>query len=295
MGVTATEISEWHIYAAGIGAGNPLDHGCSRYGSAYPNRINVQLGKDTKDVDFTFIACSGAKIPAITDQAASLDGGQQMITISAGGNDAGLIDTLNNCVFTFKGFLSSNCDKTLDNIQTFIDGGNFASSMDGLITAAKSKLAPGGTMWVVIILLCAYLTGLTSHDWKILHRLCTIFGCNHKQLWRRFLAHLDQSFLETVSYLNSTAKDEWSGQRYEQQNSSSCAAGWGPSCFHWLWCICWSTRRPVLPTRRGWGQRQRCQPKCSLFLTRWKQRTRFSCQQMTILTTMSWNGEKIRP
>ena len=93
-----------------------------------------------------FIACSGAKIPATTDQAASLDGGQQMITISAGGNDASLIDALNNCVFTFKGFLSSNCDKTLDNIQTFIDGGNFASSMDSLITAAKSNLASGGTM-----------------------------------------------------------------------------------------------------------------------------------------------------
>jgi hypothetical protein len=86
--------------------------------------MNVQLGKDTKDADFAFIACSGAKIPAITDQAASLDGGQQMITISTKGNDAGLTDALNNCVFTFKGFLSSNCDKTLDNIQTFIDGGN---------------------------------------------------------------------------------------------------------------------------------------------------------------------------
>jgi hypothetical protein len=69
-----------------------------------------------------------------------------MITISAGGNDAGLTDALNDCVFTFKGLFSSNCDKTLDNIQTFIDGGNFASSMDGLITAAKSKLALGGTV-----------------------------------------------------------------------------------------------------------------------------------------------------
>lgn len=76
MGVTATDISEWHSYAAGIGASNPLDHDRSQYDSAYPNLINVQLGKDTKDVDFTFIACSGAKIPAITDQAASLDGGQ---------------------------------------------------------------------------------------------------------------------------------------------------------------------------------------------------------------------------
>ena len=145
-----TFINKWAAigdsYAAGIGAGNVLDKSCSRYDSSYPNLVNVQLGKDTADIDFTFIACSGAKIPAITDQANSLDEGQQMITISAGGNDAGLIDALNDCVFTFKGLLGGSCDTTLDNIQKVIDSSDFASSADGLISAAKSKLAPGGTM-----------------------------------------------------------------------------------------------------------------------------------------------------
>lgn len=133
-------------YAAGIGAGNVVDRGCSRYDSSYPNLVNVQLGQDTSSIDFTFIACSGAKIPAIIDQANSLSGGQQMITVSAGGNDASLMDALNDCVFTFKGLFGGNCDQTLSKIQTFIDSSAFASSIDSLITAAKSKLAPGGTM-----------------------------------------------------------------------------------------------------------------------------------------------------
>ena len=133
-------------YAAGIGAGNRLQYSCSRYDSSYPNLINVQLGEDTSDIDFTFIACSGAEIPAITKQANSLSGGQQMITISAGGNDAGLIDALNDCVFTFKGLFSGSCEQTLANIQQVIDSDEFSSSVDGLISAAMSKLAPGGTM-----------------------------------------------------------------------------------------------------------------------------------------------------
>ena len=133
-------------YAAGIGAGNVLDKSCSRYDSSYPNLINSQLGKDTTDIDFTFIACSGAKVPEILKQAQSLDGGQQLITISAGGNDAGLINVLNDCVYTFYGGFSSNCDTTLAKSEQVIDSSDFAASLDGLISEAKSKLASGGLM-----------------------------------------------------------------------------------------------------------------------------------------------------
>ncbi len=133
-------------YAAGIGAGNVVDKSCSRYDGSYANLVNVQLGEDTSDIIFTYIACSGAKIPAITTQATSLDGGQQMITISAGGKDAQLTKALNDCVFTFTGLFSSSCSATLDNIQTIIDSDGFASGIDGLISAAQTKLAPSGTM-----------------------------------------------------------------------------------------------------------------------------------------------------
>ena len=108
--------------------------------------MNVQLGKATTEIDFTFLACAGAKTPAITDQANLLSGGQQLITISAGGNDAGLIDVLNDCVYRFKGPFSGDCDTTLENVQNTIAGDALDSSLDSLINAAKSKLAAGGTM-----------------------------------------------------------------------------------------------------------------------------------------------------
>ena len=133
-------------YAAGIGAGKVVDKSCSRYVGSYANLVNVQLGEDRTDIGFTYIACSGAKIPAITAQANPLDGGQQMITISTGGNDAQLIVALNDSVFTFKGLFSGSCGATLDNIQTIIDSADFSSSIDGLISTAKSKLGPGRTM-----------------------------------------------------------------------------------------------------------------------------------------------------
>ena len=69
-----------------------------------------------------------------------------MITISAGGTDAGLIDILNDCVYRFKGPFSRNCDTTLSNVQNKIAGSDLDSSLDGVVNAAKSKLAPGGTM-----------------------------------------------------------------------------------------------------------------------------------------------------
>ena len=69
-----------------------------------------------------------------------------MITISAGGNDAGLINVLNDCIYTFYGGFSSDCDKTLANSDQIIDSNDFATSLDGLINDAKSKLASNGNM-----------------------------------------------------------------------------------------------------------------------------------------------------
>ena len=145
-----TFINKWAAigdsYAAGIGAGNVVNGYCSRYDGSYANVVNLGLGTDTKDINFSYEACSGAKIPEITKQANSLDGGQQMITISAGGNDAELMKGLNDCVFTFKGLLSGNCMDTLNEIEGIINGDQLSSDIDGLISAAKSKLASGGTM-----------------------------------------------------------------------------------------------------------------------------------------------------
>lgn len=86
-------------YAAGVGSGNLIDKGCSRYDSAYPNLINLSLEKSVKDIDFTFTACTGAVNSDVYTQVGSLTTGQQLITISSGGNDAGFFDILNACIY----------------------------------------------------------------------------------------------------------------------------------------------------------------------------------------------------
>lgn len=70
-------------YTAGIGAGNELNYGCSRYDGSYANLVASQLGVDKDVFDFTYTACSGAVIKQISEQARKLSPGQEFILMSA--------------------------------------------------------------------------------------------------------------------------------------------------------------------------------------------------------------------
>ncbi|KAH0017849.1 hypothetical protein KCU78_g7397, partial [Aureobasidium melanogenum] len=120
---------------------------CSRYDGAYPNLINLQLGTDPGSIDFMFSACSGAVTSEVIQQAKELTAGQQMITISSGGNDAGLSSIVNACVYTYKAQLSGDCTASLDKAQSTIESAGFASKLDELLSIAKSKLADNGTIY----------------------------------------------------------------------------------------------------------------------------------------------------
>ena len=141
-------------YAAGIGAGQRLggigDYFCSRTDESYPNLMNTdeRFGPGT-DRKFTFWACSGAKTPEVTsEQIAKLDDrSQQMITVSSGGNDVGLVDILNHCIFQWNPSLLSSCDGFLKQAQTTIDSDDFAKSLENLLSTAKAKLTDGGTVY----------------------------------------------------------------------------------------------------------------------------------------------------
>lgn len=151
-------ITKWSAigdsYAAGIGAGNSYSIGspssasldCSRYDGAYPNLINLQLGTDPESIDFMFSACSGAVTSEVIKQAENLTVDQQMITISSGGNDAGLSNIINDCVYTYKARFSGDCTASLEKAQVIMESEEFASKLDELLGIAKSKLADNGTM-----------------------------------------------------------------------------------------------------------------------------------------------------
>ncbi|KAF2727810.1 SGNH hydrolase, partial [Polyplosphaeria fusca] len=111
-------------YSAGIGAGNRLDEACARYDQSYPSFIqnDPDMG-DPANREFMYLSCSGAVSKEMLDkQIPNVPDGQDVITISAGGNDL------------------QESDGLLDSA--------LPASLDALYAAAKAKLAPGGTVYV---------------------------------------------------------------------------------------------------------------------------------------------------
>ncbi|KAM7217616.1 SGNH hydrolase-type esterase domain containing protein [Rhypophila decipiens] len=176
-------------YSAGIGAGKRLgnlldgfvagsDGACGRYDHAFPYLVNQdpRLG-DTSGRSFEFKACSGAvSKDVIEQQIPSLSDGQQAILLSIGGNDAGLVDLLNQCVFQWGVFnpeqvalgkiaaekdpnyawakninfdkLGRGCAAQMTESNKAIQDPEFSKRLDKLLDDAKAKLAPGGKIYM---------------------------------------------------------------------------------------------------------------------------------------------------
>ncbi|KAK7973639.1 ATPase [Apiospora arundinis] len=153
-------------YSAGIGAGERLgsavqafipgsDYACSRYDQAYPYLVHTD-GAEMDDIH--------------KKQILQLDGSQQVIMISAGGNDAKLNDILNQCVFqwgtitkeqsilakieAFEEGLewadkldwdaaSRGCDGQLKYSEDIINSNAFSANMDNILESAKLRLKQG--------------------------------------------------------------------------------------------------------------------------------------------------------
>ena len=142
--------------AAGIGAGTRLsgkgDYFCSRSNESYPSLINSdeRLGPSNGRT-FSFLACSGQKTPEVTqNQVATLkEQSQQVITISTGANDVGLVDILNHCIFQWNPSAVSLCSYQLTQAQNAIDSDAYSKSLDDLLNTAKGKLTADGTIYWV--------------------------------------------------------------------------------------------------------------------------------------------------
>ncbi|CCT67685.1 uncharacterized protein FFUJ_14670 [Fusarium fujikuroi IMI 58289] len=166
-------------YSAGIGAGDGLhgegDENCRRYDHSYPYLINQdeRLG-DTANRKFQFKSCSGAVIKnVIEDQLPSIDSDQQIILLSAGGNDAELVNILNQCVYQWfalndqhstvgkvaemkgepwaKGWdwdaASRGCLGQLQYSKNIINTDEFSERIDSMIEATKKKLSSDGMIY----------------------------------------------------------------------------------------------------------------------------------------------------
>ncbi|KAF6833212.1 hypothetical protein CPLU01_05731 [Colletotrichum plurivorum] len=175
-------------YSAGIGAGdrlgsivNALDPhsawACSRYSHSYPMFVDAdpRLG-DPKSRKWQFESCSGAVTnDVVENQIPRIDGSQDAILLSAGGNDVQLLEILNQCIFQWAVLTDSQvliakaaalkegidwaedydwdklavgCDGQLAASDKLIDSSVFAENLDKVIDAAKSKLSSDGMVYM---------------------------------------------------------------------------------------------------------------------------------------------------
>jgi hypothetical protein len=93
--------------------------------------------------EFQFLACSGATSPEIlAHQIPQISDGVQVITMTAGGNDAGFSDILIDCVFGVNP--ESQCELLLANARNLMQSEVFRSNIESLLSAAIFKLGELG-------------------------------------------------------------------------------------------------------------------------------------------------------
>ncbi|KAF1812927.1 SGNH hydrolase [Eremomyces bilateralis CBS 781.70] len=145
-------IANWAVigdsYAAGLGAGQRLDYGCSRYSGGYPSLIAAddRFGVNPNRTS-QFLACSGKTTSDILDkQVPYAHDNLDLLLISAGGNDVLLGDVLDSCIFQWKNGDTEKCERTLDNSQSLIDH-DLPNNLDKLLDAVIPKLQPEGRIY----------------------------------------------------------------------------------------------------------------------------------------------------
>jgi len=129
-------------YASGTGTRSYISDGtsCQRSTYAYPSLIAASRG-----YSLSFKACSGAKIPDVTNnQLGALTTATNYVTISVGGNDAGFSSVLTECAQP--GWMS-NCNGAIDTAQAYINN-TLPGKLSTLYASIKSK-APNAKVVVV--------------------------------------------------------------------------------------------------------------------------------------------------
>ena len=129
-------------YSSGVGTRSYIDDGtsCQRSTYAYPSLIAAARG-----YALNFRACSGAKIPDVTNtQLSALGSTTSYVSISVGGNDAGFADVLTECAQP--GWMS-NCNGAVDGAQAYINN-KLPAALSTLYAAIRSRAS---TAKVVVV------------------------------------------------------------------------------------------------------------------------------------------------
>lgn len=122
------------------------DWGCSRWSSAYPYILHQAEHFGDSRPKSKFLACSGATSTDIKEKQVKelADKSQDLITLSTGANDVGIIGVLNACVYQFTPF--GNRQSETDKVAAAITQ-KLGDRLDDLYKALKPKLTDGAKIF----------------------------------------------------------------------------------------------------------------------------------------------------
>ncbi|MFE9748411.1 SGNH/GDSL hydrolase family protein [Saccharothrix saharensis] len=116
-------------YAAGLGAGDEATDDCRRSPHAYP-----ELWARRNGASLVFAACAGARTGEVAGQAEQITPSATLVTITAGGNDAGFGDVMTTC--TLNG--DDECVQRVDVAVRFIKD-ELPGRLDALYGAVRDR------------------------------------------------------------------------------------------------------------------------------------------------------------
>jgi lysophospholipase L1-like esterase len=129
-------------YSAGVGAGDYISSsgGCDRSASAYP-----QLWADASSpASFTFAACSGATtLSVISEQLSALSASTTLVSVTAGGDDAGFTHVMETCVLESQ----NSCLSAVSTAETFV-ASQLPARLDTMLADIRQH-APSATIVVL--------------------------------------------------------------------------------------------------------------------------------------------------
>lgn len=119
-------------YSSGVGAGDYLpDSGdCRRSANAYP-QLWAAANSPTS---FAFVACSGATTSSVASgQLGVLDAATSLVSVTAGGNDVGFADVMQDCVLGSEATCISSVDAAVAKMNSPLPG-----SLDSLYAGIRA-------------------------------------------------------------------------------------------------------------------------------------------------------------
>lgn len=135
--VTVTYVALGDSYSSGVGTNRyDLNASCKRSSLAYPALVQAAKG-----YALDFRACSGATTTdVINTQVAALTSATNLVTVTAGGNDAGFTSLLVSCTLT-------NCVSSINNTINWVNT-SLAARLDAMDTQIQAR-APNAKVIVL--------------------------------------------------------------------------------------------------------------------------------------------------